>query len=95
MEKEILIIVNEEKLNALIAKVDGLQAFVERVLPEHNNQSGYVNEERAKEITRLSKSTLYKLRKSGKVASSGFGGRDVYYKLSDLEALLKENEKRL
>ncbi|MGP8216405.1 MAG: helix-turn-helix transcriptional regulator [Bacteroidia bacterium] len=95
MEKQILIVIDETKLSALISKVDGLQVLVERILSEHNNQSGYVTEERAKEITGLSKSTLYKLRKAGRVASSSFGGRDVYYKSSDLETLLKENEKHL
>ena len=95
MEKQILIVIDEAKLSALILKVDCLQVLVERILSEHNNQSGYVTEERAKAITGLSKSTLYNLRKSFKIASSSFGGRDVYYKLSDLEALLKENEKHL
>ncbi|MGP8216421.1 MAG: helix-turn-helix transcriptional regulator [Bacteroidia bacterium] len=95
MEKQILIVIDETKLSALISKVDGLQILVERILSENNNQSGYVTEARAKEITGLSKSTLYKLRKNFKIGSSSFGGRDVYYKLSDLEALLKENEKHL
>jgi hypothetical protein len=91
----LLIAIEEAKFEALVAKVDALHNLVETLLAEKNNLAGYISQEDAEKLTGLSKSTLYKLRKRGELLSSSFGGRDVYYKRSDMEALLRKNEKRL
>jgi len=53
----------------------------------------WIDEESAKRITGLGKSTLYALRKSGKLTFSRLGKRKLFYRISDLSRLLDENEK--
>jgi len=53
----------------------------------------WIDEESAKRITGLGKSTLYALRKSGKLTFSRLSKRKLFYRISDLERLLDENEK--
>lgn len=53
----------------------------------------WIDEESAKRITGLGKSTLYALRKSGKLTFSRLNKRKLFYRISDLSRLLDENEK--
>lgn len=53
----------------------------------------WIDEESAKRITGLGKSTLYALRKSGKLTFSRLSKRKLFYRISDLSRLLDENEK--
>lgn len=54
----------------------------------------WIDEESAKRITGLGKSTLYALRKSGKLTFSRLNKRKLFYRISDLSRLLDENEKK-
>lgn len=53
----------------------------------------WIDEESVKRITGLGKSTLYALRKNGKLTFSRLGKRKLFYRISDLSRLLDENEK--
>ena len=53
----------------------------------------WIPEDEAITRTSLSKSSLLRLRKTGKISSSKFGKRKVFYRVKDLEKLLNENEK--
>lgn len=95
MNQRLLIAIDEDKLNALSVKVEKVQALVEKLLSEKDKVAGYLTQDEAEKLTGLSYSTIYKLRKSGDLPSTSFGTRDIYYKRSDIEELLKKNEKRL
>lgn len=95
MSEKLLVVIDNDKFNELNAKIDKLQALVEKLLSEKDKVAGYLTQEEAEKLTGLSYSTIYKLRKSGELPCTSFGSRDIYYKRSDVEALLKKNEKRL
>ncbi len=55
----------------------------------------WISEKEVMEITGLSRSTLLKLRKEGKVRSSTITGKQVYYMLPDFKKLLDKNEEEI
>jgi excisionase family DNA binding protein len=95
MSEKLLVVIDNDKFNELNAKIDKLQALVEKLLSEKNNIAGYLTQQETEKLTGLSYSTIYKLRKSGELPFTSFGTRDIYYKRSDIEELLKKNEKQL
>lgn len=67
-------------------------SVLEEILLSNQSVGDWIDEETAKRLTGLGKSTLYKLRKEGKITSSRLSKRKVFYRLSDLSRLLDENE---
>ena len=75
----------EDRLKSIESKI----AFSNEI----ESINDWIDEESAKRITGLGKSTLYALRKSGKLTFSRLGKRKLFYRISDLSRLLDENEK--
>ncbi len=75
--------------------MDKLNAIESRISFSKENESinDWIDEESTKRITGLGKSTLYKLRKKGKLTFSRLSKRKLFYRISDLEKLLDENER--
>lgn len=75
----------EDRLKSIESKI-GFSKELESI-------NDWIDEESAKRITGLGKSTLYTLRKNGKLTSSRLSKRKLFYRISDLSRLLDENEK--
>jgi len=86
---------NEALQLQLKALTDRLKSIESKIgfSQELESINDWIDEESAKRITGLGKSTLYALRKSGKLTFSRLSKRKLFYRISDLERLLDENEK--
>lgn len=80
------------QLKALTDRLKSLESKIE-FSQELESINDWIDEESAKRITGLGKSTLYALRKSGKLTFSRLNKRKLFYRISDLSRLLDENEK--
>ena len=80
MSREIIYVQDEERICRLEKKIDEL---IERIKKLSLYRSG-----RCRGI-----SELYELRKDGRIRSSHLEGKAVFYRRSDIEALLNQNEK--
>jgi hypothetical protein len=91
MERDIL---NELKqlVQALTSKMESMEHELQNMNASSIIQD-WVDEETTKRITGLSKSTLYNLRRAGKLTSSKLSERKLFYRISDLSKLLDHNEK--
>ena len=75
---------------------DALEAYSEKVLEassiddEAAFEKKWLTNEEAMEYLGLSRSTLHRWRKSGKIPYSKVG-RNVYYRLEDIREMLEEN----
>ena len=87
-----LILNNDSKLDSLQAAVIYLKELVEQLITKQNKIDDWVNEKEAMKITGLSKGTLLKLRKDGRITSSTLSGKQNFYKISDFKKLLEQNE---
>lgn len=74
--------------------IERLLYLMEEIQNERISMGDWVSEEQIKKITGLGKTTLYNLRTSGVVSSSTISGKGVFYRRSDFERLLNENEKK-
>jgi len=84
-----------ESLSKDILNLKNLIIGLASQLQEQDNTllGGWISEEKAITITGLSKSSLYRLRKSGKVRSSFIVGKGMFYMLSDFKRLLDTNHR--
>jgi len=83
----------EAKLQALHDKVDNLTSMLQNLLSESKAiGTDWISEQRVFSLTGLSRSSLFYLRREGKLTSSSIGKKAVFYRLSDIERLLNENE---
>lgn len=78
------------QLNRIEQKIDDLNS---RAFNRSESLDDWIDETTVRHLTGLGKSTLYKLRQAGKLTSSRFGERKVFYRKSDLKKLLDKNEK--
>lgn len=76
----------------ILRRLDAIESKIE-FSKELESINDWIDEESTKRITGISKSVLYNLRKSGKLSYSRLSKRKLYYRISDLERLLNENEK--
>lgn len=81
-----------DKLDALQASVNILAEMVLKLQKDKTTFGEWVNEKEAMKITKLSRSTLLKLRREDKISSSFISGKTPYYKISDFKKLLDNNE---
>jgi len=95
-------LLDDTNYNITLDKLNTLQASINIVsdvlLKMQKNRVGFgewISEREAIEITNLSRSTLLKLRKEGKIRSSTITGKQVYYLLSDFKKLLDKNEEEM
>lgn len=80
------------QLKALTDRLKSLETKI-GFSQELESINDWIDEESAKRITGLGKSTLYALRKSGKLTFSRLNKRKLFYRISDLSRLLDENGK--
>jgi hypothetical protein len=80
------------QLEALTDRLKSLESKI-GFSQELESINDWIDEESTKRITGLGKSTLYALRKSGKLTFSRLNKRKLFYRISDLERLLNDNEK--
>ncbi len=80
------------QLKALTDRLKSLESKIE-FSQELESIDDWIDEESTKRITGLGKSTLYALRKSGRLTFSRLNKRKLFYRISDLARLLDENEK--
>jgi hypothetical protein len=81
----------EEKIAEMQVKVDAIY----KMLLADKSLGDWIIEARAIELSGLSKSTLFVLRKAGKLTSSTISGKGVFYRRSDFERMLNDNEKNM
>ncbi|HWY12201.1 MAG TPA: hypothetical protein VN026_12790 [Bacteroidia bacterium] len=82
-----------DKLEALQASVNIIAETVDKMKKEKMALGDWTIEKEVIAVTRLSRSKLLDLRKTGKVSSSSFNGKTPYYRLSDFKKLLDKNER--
>ncbi len=88
---------HETDIQVLGSKIAGIQATVdsiyERLLKE-KSFGDWIPESKAIELTGIKKSSLFALRKAGTLTSSTISGKGVFYRRSDFERILNDNEKK-
>ena len=86
---------SEEKKISMESLYDTIQ-YLKNLLEEKINQvtsiGEWIPEYEAMRISGLSRGTLLKLRKQGKLSSSTLSGKQNFYRVKDFEQLLNENE---
>lgn len=87
-----LILNNDSTLDSLQAAVIYLKELVEQLITSQHKIEDWVNEKEAMKITGLSRGTLLKLRKDGRITSSTISGKQNFYRISDFKKLLDLNE---
>ncbi len=88
---------HEADIQVLDSKIAGIQATVNEVkeiLLTEKSFGDWIPEPKAIELTGIKKSSLLVLRKAGKLTSSTISGKGVFYRRSDFERLLNDNEKK-
>lgn len=71
--------------------VVGLAAYIQE--QDDEDLGGWICEQKAMNITGLSTSSLYRLRKGGKVRSSFIVGKGMFYMASDFKKMLDTNHR--
>ena len=87
-----LILNNESTLDSLQATVHYLKGLIEQLITNQHKVEDWINETDAMKISGLSRGTLLKLRKEGKLSSSTLSGKQNFYRISDFKKLLDLNE---
>jgi Mg2+ and Co2+ transporter CorA len=89
-------LLNDTKIDLLFDKLNALEASVntiaEMLQKEKIILGDWLSEKETIAATGLSRSTLLKLRKLGKISSSTITGKQLYYKKTDFIKLLNKNE---
>ena len=92
-------LLNDSNIHDVMDKLEGLQACVDSITEfMRAMQKGkavlkdWIDQDETMRLTSLKKSALYELRKSNRLTSSKIG-KKVFYRLSDIERMLDENEK--
>lgn len=91
-DKEIHIVVSEGKLEALEERLIFLQQLLEKALVEKATVGDWISEEQVRQMTGLGRTTLRNLRQQGRIRSSSIAGKAVWYRLSDIEQMLNDNQ---
>lgn len=80
------------KLEALQVSVNSIAEAVKKIQEGKAVMKDWIDQEEAMRITSLKKSSLYELRKAHRLTSSKLG-RKTFYRLSEIENMLDENER--
>lgn len=92
MANEVDISALEIKLTEMQAKVDSIHdMLVEQSIAEQS-LGDWIPQHLAMKLSGLKRSSLLALRKAGKLTSSTISAKGVFYRKSDFETLLNENE---
>jgi len=84
----------EQQLKQLCVKFDELSKVVGKEKQREKMFGEWLSEEDVIAATGLSRGTLFKLYKEGKVGRSKLSGKRNYYRLSDFRMLLDKNENK-
>lgn len=87
----------QSDLRCIEMKLEKMEAMLDAVVTEISQQQSnsigdWVDEKTIKRITGLGKTTLYQLRKENKISYSTIAGKSVFYRISDFENILRQNE---
>jgi hypothetical protein len=88
------IVVSEETLISINQSLENIRQMIAELNIEHNSIGDWLEEDEVLRMTRLGKTTLYNLRKSGILSQSTIAGKGVFYRKSELERVLNKNERR-
>lgn len=92
MSKEININELAEMLKALQVSVNKNTEMLEKLVKGNLKFDDWITEAQAQKVSGLSRSTLLKLRKEGKLTVSTLSGKQNFYRMSDLQRLIDNNE---
>ena len=84
---------DEDRINQVEKKIDELTDLVKNLQLKERGIGDWLTQADALAITGLGKTKLYEMRKDGRVRSSHLTGKAVFYRRSDIEALLNKNER--
>ncbi len=93
MSREIIYVQDEERICRLEKKIDELIERIKKLSLDDRGVGDWLSQEDALNLTGLGRTKLYELRKDGRIRSSHLEGKAVFYRRSDIEALLNQNEK--
>jgi hypothetical protein len=82
----------QEQLTDVQNKLNAIEALLLQNTQTENKIGDWVPASVAMKLTGLKRSSLLALRKTGKLTSSTISGKCVFYRRSDFEKLLNENE---
>lgn len=85
-----------ESLTKDVRDLKGLVVNLITYIQEQDGDAlgGWISEERAKKLTGLSTSSLYRLRKTGQLRASFIVGKGNFYQSSDFARLLDRNHRQ-
>lgn len=92
MSKEVNIKELVEKLNTLQVSINNIAEMLEKEVEGDLKFDDWITEEMAQKVSGLSRSTLLKLRKEGKLTTSTLSGKQNFYRMSGLQMLMDKNE---
>lgn len=93
MSREILFVSEDSRITALERKIDELVKMINVLIEEKQSIGDWINEKQAMILTGLGKTSLTELRNGGKVRSSTLTDRKIFFRRSDFEKLLENNQK--
>lgn len=83
-----------EQVRLLERKIEGLIEVVTALNEKDQAIGDWIPSSMAKRIAKLGKTSLYKMREAGKLSDSTISGKMVFYRMSDFERILNENENK-
>lgn len=85
-----------DRFSSCVDKFQSLIVKMDKVLSKQNRDGldGWISEENVKELTGLSTSTLYELRKTKKVLSSFITPKSIVYNKKSLIKLIEKNARK-
>lgn len=95
MPSEVDISALEKKLAGMQAKIDAMYDLLLQKSIAEQSFGDWIPQHLAEKLCGLKRSSLLALRKAGKLTSSTISGKGVFYRRSDFEKLLNENENEL
>lgn len=84
---------DETRINQLQKKIDELTDLVKNLQLKDRGVGDWLTQDDVLNITGLGKTKLYEMRRDGRIRSSHLTGKAVFYRRSDIEALLNKNER--
>lgn len=94
LKQGVHIVVAEDRLRAIEESIAQIKQLIEGIKSDEKLIGDWLPEDEFLRLSQLGKTSLYNLRKSGQLNSSTISGRGVFYRKSDLERILNNNERK-
>ncbi|MGP8215255.1 MAG: helix-turn-helix transcriptional regulator [Bacteroidia bacterium] len=92
LKESVHIVIAEERLKVLEDAIGHLTELIKGIQTDKQQAIGdWIDEDTFKKRTGIERSTLYKLRKAGKLSSSKLSPKKTFYRLSEIEMILNNN----